>query len=56
MIYFKVAEKEFERIDILNVLNKWTYLGKLVLRLFCIKLSDDRILSLIIQQQLLDKK
>jgi len=26
MIYFKVAKKEFERIDILNVLNKHAYL------------------------------
>lgn len=48
MIYFKVAEKEFEKIDLFRKIGG--------LRLFCIKLSDDRILSPIIQLQLLDKK
>jgi len=55
MIYFKVAKKEFERIKH-HHLYKWTYLEKLRLQLFCIKLSDDRILSPTIQLQLLDKK
>lgn len=56
MIYFKVAKNEPKRIILPNTLYERSYLKKLELQLFCIKLSDDRILSLIIQLQLLDKK